>query len=414
MVEKIRLLKKLARLAVRVGANVQKNQIVLICAPSSALEFVRLIQKEAYLAGARKVYFDFTDNELIHNYFDFANLDTINEVPNWEIERYKYFVLEKACKINVISPDLTRFEGLALDHLLHQTKINNQTFAFVDDFYSSSKSQWTLIAYPNKLWCKLVFPDLKVKEAYEKLLDVIIKTSRITPNNDIIEEWQNHIKTLENRAKILTDYNFEKLTFKNSLGTSLEVGLVANHVWIGGGEFTENGVYFVPNIPTEEIYTMPHKYKVNGKVVGTKPFIYQGRLIKDFCFIFEDGRITKFASKNKEDLEVLDHIFDTDESLCYLGEIALVPNDSPISNLNILFFNTLFDENASCHLALGNAFSSNVKNGIKMTPEELEQIGANYSSNHIDLMFGSSDMEINGYTKDGKIINIFKKGNFVL
>ena len=206
-------------------------------------------------------------------------------------------------------------------------------------------------------------------------------------------------------------YRFKTLHFKNSIGTDLEIELVENHIWAGGGEMGGNGVYFVPNIPTEEVFTMPHKDKVNGKVVSTKPLNYQGNLIKDFYFVFKDGKVVEYNAK--EGFDALKSLIELDEGSSRLGEVALISYDSPISNLNILFNDTLFDENASCHLALGNAYSMNIVNGTNMEESELVKLGYNVSLTHVDFMFGSSDMEITGVTHDEKTIEIFKKGNFV-
>ena len=208
------------------------------------------------------------------------------------------------------------------------------------------------------------------------------------------------------------EYNFKSLHFKNNLGTDLEVELIKDHIWAGGAEATPEGVVFVPNIPTEEVFTMPDKYGVNGKVVSTKPLLYQGVLIENFWFEFKDGKVVDFnATSGYETLKLL---VEADEGSSRLGEVALISHNSPISNLNILFCNTLFDENASCHLALGNAYSMNLKNGTTMSEEEYKATNANISMKHVDFMFGSSDMEITGTTYDGKEIQVFRKGNFVI
>jgi aminopeptidase len=197
----------------------------------------------------------------------------------------------------------------------------------------------------------------------------------------------------------------------NSLGTDLTVGLVDGHIWGGGGETAKNGVYFAPNIPTEETFTMPHKAKVNGKVVATKPLNYQGKLIDDFSLVFKDGKVVSYKAKKEQ--ATLKNLLEFDEGSSYLGEVALISHDSPISNMNVLFYNTLFDENASCHLALGNAYTMNIKGGHDMSEEELKAKGYNKSMNHVDFMFGSSDMKIVGLTHEGKEIVVFEKGNFV-
>lgn len=405
------LLEKMAKLAVKVGANVQKDQIVLISSPIHAVDLVRLIQKEAYLVGAKKVYVDWNDDELNRNYYTYATKETLEEYPDFQLEKMKYLVENNACRIVIDSRDPNAMQGVDMKKVaLAQRAIGPKT-AFYQNHYSASKSQWTIVAYPNEAWAKTVFPELSQEEANDRLFDAIMKTSRISLENDPEADWMKHTKTLEEHSKVMNQYNFKSLHFKNGMGTDLEIELVENHIWAGGGEMGGNGVYFVPNIPTEEVFTMPHKDKVNGKVVSTKPLNYQGQLIKDFYFVFKDGKVVEYDAK--EGLDALKSLIELDEGSSRLGEVALLSNDSPISNLGILFNNTLFDENASCHLALGNAYSMNVVGGTMMEESELVKLGYNVSLTHVDFMFGSSDMEITGLTHDNKQVQIFKKGNFV-
>lgn len=275
-----------------------------------------------------------------------------------------------------------------------------------------NKAQWTIIAAPNQMWAKQVFPDANEDEAVEKLWEAIFNASRVFSDNDPIEEWAKHNETLLKHNQVLNDYNFDHLLFKNSLGTDLKVQLVEDHIWAGGGENAANGTYFNPNIPTEETFTMPYKFGTEGKVVSTKPLNYQGKLIEDFWLVFKDGKVVDFGAKKEE--ATLKSLLDTDEGSRYIGEIALISHDSPISNTNILFLNTLFDENASCHMALGRAYPMNIKGGIGAPIAELEKRGYNNSFNHVDFMFGSEDMEITGVTQDGKSVKVFEKGNFVI
>lgn len=405
------LLEKLASLAVRVGANVQQGQILVITSPINALELVRLIQKEAYMVGAKKVYIDWTDDELNRNYYQYANDDTLVEIPDFQLSKLHYLVENNACRISIDSRNPHGMQGVNMERVVTANRAIGPKTSFYQNHYSSSKSQWTIVAYPNEEWCKTVFPNLPVEEAFNKLFDAIMYTSRINLENDPQEEWLNHTKVLEEHSKLMNDYCFKTLHFKNSLGTDLTIELVENHLWAGGGEMGGNGVYFVPNIPTEEIFTMPHKNRVNGKVVSTKPLNYQGNLIQDFYFVFKDGKVVEYDAKVGK--EALKSLIELDEGSSRLGEVALISHNSPISNLNILFNDTLFDENASCHLALGNAYSMNVVGGTTMEEEELIKIGYNVSLTHVDFMFGSEDMEITGITNDGKKVQIFKKGNFV-
>jgi aminopeptidase len=275
-----------------------------------------------------------------------------------------------------------------------------------------NRAPWTIVAAPNPVWAKQVFPKLDEDAALEALWNAIFDASRVTIDNDPVQAWNDHNRTLLAHNQILNAYNFKHLHFKNALGTDLIVELVKDHVWAGGGEHDTKGIYFNPNIPTEETFTMPYKWGTRGKVVATKPLNYQGKLIDDFYLVFDQGKVVEFDAKKEK--QALENILNTDEGSRYIGEIALISHDSPISNTNILFLNTLFDENASCHMALGRAYPMNVKNGIHTSIEELEKIGYNNSMNHVDFMFGSQDMEIVGLTHDGKKVQVFKNGNFVI
>ena len=273
-------------------------------------------------------------------------------------------------------------------------------------------TQWCVIAAPNPVWASKVFPNLKQDEAMDALWNAILKASRVTEDNDPVLEWEKHGKALAKHNKIMNDYQFEALRFKNGLGTDIEVKLVKNHIWCGGLDESTKGVDFNANIPTEENFTMPHKYGINGKVVATKPLDYQGNLIENFWLEFKDGKVVKYGAEKHE--ATLKNLLESDEGSSRLGEIALISHDSPISNTGILFFNTLFDENASCHMALGRAYPVNVEGGTDMSPEDLEKVGYNNSLVHCDFMFGSKDMAIEGITKDGKKVQIFKNGNYII
>lgn len=322
------LTKKLASLAVRVGANVQKNQIVVITSDLHAAPLVKLIQKEAYLVGAKKVYVEWNDDELTKNYYTYASDETLQEIPEWNLSKMRYFVDNNACRIVIDSKNPHAMEGIDVNKMMMANRAIGPKTTFFQNHYSSSKSQWTIVAYPNDDWAKTVFPNVAIDEAWDKLFDAIMYTSRISLDNDEKEEWINHTKNLENHSKKMNDYNFKKLHFENSLGTDLEIELVQSHIWAGGGEMGGNGVYFVPNIPTEEIFTMPHKDKVNGKVVSTKPLNYQGTLIKDFYFIFKDGKVVDFDAK--EGYEALKSLIELDEGSSRLGEVALISHLSLI------------------------------------------------------------------------------------
>lgn len=406
------LLKEFAKLAVKVGINIQPNQILNISSPIEAAEFTRLIVEEAYNAGASKVIVDWSDDIVRKLFFEKASEEALIEVPDYAIMNKKYLVDSGAAFLSITSPDPSIFKDIDPMRIVRSTQAQAPKIKFLNEYLMASKTQWAVVAYPNKVWAKKVFPNLKEDEAENKLLESILYTSRVNKDEDVVAVWNNHMKNLEEHSKVLNEYNFKTLHFKNEIGTDLEIGLVENHIWAGGGELSEKGVYFAPNIPTEEIFTMPHNKKINGTVVSTKPLSVRGNLISQFQLTFKDGKVVDFKAKDNE--VVLETLLNTDEGSRSLGEVALISDNSPISNLGILFYNTLFDENASCHLALGNAYSMNVKGGTTMSEDELQKLGYNVSSIHVDFMFGSPDMEITGTTYDGKTIQIFRKGNFII
>lgn len=406
------LIKKLAELAVKVGANVQKDQVVVIRTSTETKALAREIAEQAYLVGAKRVHVEWSDEYVSRQSLLHASLEELQNIPKWLVSQYQHFVDLGACFISIASP----IPGLNKDvdsKKAQQAGITAQkAISFFREFLMGNKSQWTIVSEPNAVWAKQVFPNLSESEAIDKLWEAILNASRVTESNDPIKEWKEHNKKLLAHNKVLNDYNFKHLHFKNSLGTDLIVELVENHVWAGGGEVALNGAYFNPNIPTEENSTMPYKWGTRGKVVATKPLNYQGKLIDNFWLEFKDGKVINFDAKSE--LDALTNLLETDEGSKYIGEIALISHDSPISNTNILFLNTLFDENASCHMALGRAYPMNIKNGVNLEISELVKHGYNNSMVHSDFMFGSSDMEITGLTHDGKEVKVFKKGNFVI
>lgn len=407
---KEKLLKDLAKLAVQVGVNVQKNQILFINAPISSSDLVEYIVEDAYLVGAKKVVVNWQDDFSSKYFYQYASDEALTETPDYMIERLKYIVDTNAAVLSITSPNPEMFKDIAPKKIALASNASAPKTKFYSEHMMASKSQWAIIAYPNEVWAKKVFPDLPKEEAVEKLLESILYTSRVDGN--AVENWKIHMENLDKHNQILNKYDFKSLHFENNLGTNLDIELVENHIWAGGGELSSNGVMFAPNIPTEETFTMPHNQKINGTVVSTKPLNVRGKLIPKFKLTFKDGKVVDFEAD--EEYETLKTLLETDEGSKSLGEVALVSYDSPISNLNVLFYNTLFDENASCHLALGNAYSMNIKGGTNMSEEELKKYGYNVSNIHVDFMFGSSDMEITGTTKTGEKIAIFRKGNFVI
>lgn len=406
------LLEKYAKVAVQIGANVQKGQRLIVNSSTETRELAREIARQAYLVGAKSVEIIWNDAYVSRYGYLYQETEELQNVPNWIVERYHHYVNEGACLISITSPITGINEGVDATKIQKANVAASKAISFFRNHTMGNHTQWCVIAAPNAVWASKVFPELSKEEALKALWNAILKASRISETNDPVKEWEEHNTILAKHNKILNDYQFDALRFKNGLGTDVEVKLVKNHIWCGGVEHSTKGIEFNANIPTEETFTMPHKYGVNGKVVATKPLDYQGNLIDNFWLEFKDGKVVAYGAKKHE--ATLKNLLESDEGSSRLGEIALISHDSPISNSGILFLNTLFDENASCHMALGRAYPINVVNGVSMSPEELENAGYNNSLVHCDFMFGSSDMSIKGITEDGREIEIFRNGNFII
>lgn len=404
------LLKKYAELTVKTGINVQKGQTLVIDAPVESAAFVRMAAEIAYDEGARDVVVNFEDDLLTRIRFLKAPEEVFSEFPQWEKELYTNYAREGAAFLFISAADPELLKGVDPQRIAKKRKTGSIALKEFRERYMSSKNAWSIVAIPSSPWARKVFPGLSEEQAVEKLWDAILKAVRVD-REDPAAAWREHINNLKKNMDFLNSNRFRFLHYKNSEGTDLKIEFSENHVWLGGSEFTPEGVEFVANMPTEEVFTMPLKTGANGTVVSTMPLSYNGNLIDKFSIVFENGRIVDF--KAEKGYDILKSIIDTDEGSRYLGEVALVPYDSPISNSKILFYNTLFDENASCHLAIGKAYSSCLKNGENMSASELAKAGANDSLVHVDFMIGSKDLEIMGITFDGREIPVFKNGNFI-
>ncbi len=406
------LLTEFARLAVTVGVNVQKGQLLRIIAPIEAKDLVHECARIAYEVGAGDVVVDYSDDVLSRIRFEKAGLEVLKEVPQWQVDKQAYLIDKKCCMLSITSPDPDVLDGIDPQKIKEATMARLKAMKQFQYYTTNNIGQWSIVAYPNLTWAKKVFPNDNEEVALNKLAEAILKASRVNDSEDVVAVWDRHNRAVKGYAKKMNDFNFDYLHFQNSLGTDLKVGLIKDHIWEGGADVTAGGVVFNPNIPTEEVFTMPDRHKISGRVVASKPLSYNGNLIDGFELTFDGGEVVSFkAAKNEEALK---NMLDTDEGAKSLGEVALISHDSPISNLNILFYNTLFDENASCHLALGRCYPSNVRGGLEMSDEELYAKGGNNSLIHVDFMFGSADMEITGVKSDGTEIKVFKNGNFVI
>lgn len=405
-------LKKYARLAVKMGVNVQEGQLLVIGADVRDHKFAELCVEEAYKAGAGKVVVDWSSEHNTRWSYEYMTKEALADIAQWQYDKRKDEQDKGCCYLHLISQTPNLLEGIDSEKIMARQMAASKMFAPLQSYTMNSEGQWSIVALPSAGWAKKVFPDCTEEEAIDKLWNAILMSVRVSEDNDPVAEWDVHNKQISHYCEVLNDNNFKALHFKNSLGTDLTVELVKNHIWAGGCEEAGNGAIFNPNMPTEENFCMPYKYGVNGKVVATKPLSYQGKLIDGFELDFKDGKVVAFHAEKEE--EALKNLVEYDEGSCYLGEVALISYDSPINNTGILFYNTLFDENASCHLALGRAYPSNVKGGTEMSEEELQAAGANYSMTHNDFMFGSADMHVDGIKEDGTVVTIFENGNFII
>lgn len=402
-------LEKYARLIVKTGVNIQKNQILMITAPVENHEFVEIISEIAYKEGAREVVFNWLDEKIDRMKYLYAPNDIFDELPEYR----KMFLLENAranaCFIRLSGGDPDILKGVDQDKIMRNKKVFGRELKEYRERLMSNKNVWCVAAAPTKAWAKKMFNNLSQEEAVEKLWDAILTANRIN-EDDPFAAWEIHKKNLRKRMDFLNNHNFKKLIYSNNIGTNLEIELPENHVWLGGSEKQEDRIEFIANLPTEEVFTLPKKDGVNGEVYSTKPLVYNGVLIDEFWIKFESGKAVEYSAK--KGIEALESLIKLDEGSCFLGEVALVPYHSPISEMNILFYNTLFDENASCHLAFGEAYPISLKDGENMTQEELKEKGVNSSIAHEDFMVGSIDLRIIGIKESGEEILVFNNGDF--
>lgn len=400
---------KYASLAVNIGVNIQKDNILVISSPIETAEFARLITEEAYKSGAKDVIVNYGDQKLTKIKLENSSLETISNIPEWQAESYNYYARQEACFISISASDPDGLKGVPVEKIGASQKARTSALKEYFDNSMSNKCRWCVLSVPTLSWAKKVFPKVSDDEAMESLWDVIFKTVRVDTENPV-NAWKKHNAYLEEKIKFMNNNNFKSVHLKSANGTDLNIELPEGHIWAGGSEGDVNGIPFNANIPTEEVFTLPKKTGVNGIVYSSKPLSYGGNLIDNFSITFKDGKAIDFTAETGYD--VLKQMLESDEGAKYLGEVAFVPYNSPISNSKLIFFNTLFDENAACHLAFGRAYESCVKDADKYSEEELEKIGVNNSVIHVDFMIGTSDLEITGINKNGEAIQIFSNGNW--
>ena len=403
------IITKYVDLALNIGINLQKEQILVIMSPVETAPFTRLLVEKAYELGASEVIVHWSDDFCKKMTFTYGKKEIFEEMPAWQVDSLMYYANKGAAFLSIAANDPELLAGIDSEKIGAYQKTRGQALKPYYDKIMVNELQWNIISVPTLAWAKKVFPNVNDEEAVDMLWNAILKSTKSDTENSI-ETWRNHLNILKEKMDYLNNKQFEKVVITNSLGTNLTVKLPKNHIWASGKDITQSGIEFVANIPTEEVFSMPHKYGVDGIVFASKPLNYGGTLIEDFSITFKNGKIIDFSAKSG--YEALENLVSIDEGAKYLGEIALVPFDSPISNLGILFYNTLFDENASCHLAIGQAYSSCIQGGDKLSSEEMEEVGMNDSLTHVDFMFGTSDLSIVGYEENGNCENIFINGNW--
>lgn len=398
-----------AELVVKIGLNIQKGQRLLINSPIEAADFTRRITKYAYEHGCKRVFVDWVDIGLNRIHYLHASDDVLKDfIQQWEVEKYNSLADQNDCMLFISGTDPNAYANIPPERIMYVQKNTGDKLQSIAQKRINGDVPWAIIGYPTEAWAESIYPDLKTDEAVAALWEAIFKTVRIDQPNPIAA-WQEHSATLTKKVDYLNEQNFKTLHYK-SKGTDLTIDLHPDHKWVGGGHPSTFGTTYIPNLPTEEVFTTPHKLGVNGTVASTKPLSALGNLIENFTLTFKEGRVVDFSAE--KGYETLKQLLSLDEGMLYLGEVALVPHDSPISNSGIIFNNTLFDENASCHLALGNAITMALNDTKISTKEDYAKRDINHSSGHTDFMIGSKDLEIEAEYHDGKKVPLFRNGNW--
>ena len=399
---------KLAQLAVYTGLGLRPRQDLILTAPVEALPLVKRIVVHAYKAGAGLVTPLFSDGELTLARYKYANNASFDKAPDWLYNGIGQAFDNNAARMAIVGDDPMLLANQDSDKIGRANKANSIAYKPARERITRFNINWNIIAWPGAAWAKRMFPELSGTEAQSKLADAIFDASRVN-TTDPVEEWKKHNEVLRKKCKWLNELDFASLHF-NGPGTDLIVGLADGHEWMGGASIAQNGITCNPNIPSEEVFTTPHALNVNGSVCSTKPLSHQGALIDEIQVRFENGKITNAKASKGE--EVLLKILDSDEGARRLGEVALVPNSSPISQSGLLFYNTLFDENAACHIALGQCYSKCFKGEENLSEKEILKRGGNSSMIHIDWMIGSRHIDIDGINSDGSRVAVFRKGEW--
>lgn len=402
-------LKKYARLIAETGVNVQDNHTVVLQISVDQAPLARLITEEAYRLGAAEVIVQWSDETIQREFLAHAATDRIENVPQYKIDQTDDWIAKGASRISVVSSNPDALAGVDAQRVAAFQAANGKALVNLRKATQANKVSWTVVAAASEGWAAKVFPELATsEEQVDALWNEIFKTTRIYEENPVIA-WDIHDKKLQEKAAELNEQQFTALHY-TAPGTDLTIGLPKNHLWEGAGSYNARGEEFMANMPTEEVFTAPDSRRVDGYVSSTKPLSYAGTIISGMKFTFKDGKVVDFSAEQGE--EALKNLLAIDEGAKHLGEVALVPDPSPISQSGLIFYNTLFDENASNHLAFGSAYAFNLQGGTEMSEEELAKAGLNRSQTHVDFMVGSDKMNIDGIKEDGTIVPVFRNGDW--
>ncbi|WP_458199493.1 aminopeptidase [Enterococcus faecalis] len=402
-------LKKYARLIAETGVNVQDNHTVVLQISVDQAPLARLITEESYRLGAAEVIVQWSDETIQREFLAHAATDRIENVPQYKIDQTDDWIAKGASRISVVSSNPDALAGVDAQRVAAFQAANGKALVNLRKATQANKVSWTVVAAASEGWAAKVFPELATsEEQVDALWNEIFKTTRIYEENPVIA-WDIHDKKLQEKAAELNEQQFTALHY-TAPGTDLTIGLPKNHLWEGAGSYNARGEEFMANMPTEEVFTAPDSRRVDGYVSSTKPLSYAGTIISGMKFTFKDGKVVDFSAEQGE--EALKNLLAIDEGAKHLGEVALVPDPSPISQSGLIFYNTLFDENASNHLAFGSAYAFNLQGGTEMSEEELAEAGLNRSQTHVDFMVGSDKMNIDGIKEDGTIVPVFRNGDW--
>lgn len=402
-------LKKYARLIAETGVNVQDNHTVVLQISVDQAPLARLITEEAYRLGAAEVIVQWSDETIQREFLAHAATDRIENVPQYKIDQTDDWIAKGASRISVVSSNPDALAGVDAQRVAAFQTANGKALVNLRKATQANKVSWTVVAAASEGWAAKVFPELATsEEQVDALWNEIFNTTRIYEENPVIA-WDIHDKKLQEKAAELNEQQFTALHY-TAPGTDLTIGLPKNHLWEGAGSYNARGEEFMANMPTEEVFTAPDSRRVDGYVSSTKPLSYAGTIISGMKFTFKDGKVVDFSAEQGE--EALKNLLAIDEGAKHLGEVALVPDPSPISQSGLIFYNTLFDENASNHLAFGSAYAFNLQGGTEMSEEELAEAGLNRSQTHVDFMVGSDKMNIDGIKEDGTIVPVFRNGDW--